>query len=296
MHDIRGKRREGMRTIRTLRITTTCAYLLAWGQLAQADTALLGNMQADRILFLGNSICLAPPGGTWPNNWGASASARDKDYVHLLTNKIEAATGGSLAIAPPSVDYVRWYYGNPLLNWDGNIINVADYFERNYNTWDNARIQNQLDLHANIVVLQFGENMGGGTLTQFSSALKSMLTALKNSSNPNIFVTSGILGTDTNVDAIKRQLCGEDPTHRVFVDLSTIWANASTHGDYDHPNDAGMALVANTLFDAMVVHAVPEPNSIVLLGAAAIGLCAYAWKRRSGKCSYKVEEAVCRTR
>lgn len=278
VQDIQRKNREGMRTIGSLRIMMTCACLFACGWLASADGAQLGNMQADKILFLGNSICLAPPGGEWENNWGASASALDKDYVHLLTSRINAATGGSLTVAPPSADYVRWYYNNPLLNWDGNVVNMADYFERNFNTWDNARIQNQLDWKANIVVVQVGENMANGTVAQFKTALADMLTGLKNSSNPHIFVTSNILGANPDLDEIKRQMCADDPTHRVFVDLNSVWTDATTHGDFAHPNDKGMALVADKLFAAMATHSVPEPNSAVLLGAATIGLCCYAWK------------------
>ena len=96
-----------MRIICNLRIAAVCASVSAIGLLAQADIVHLGNMKAERILFLGNSICLAPPGGSWTNNWGASASAQDKDYVHLLTSRINAATGGSLTVAPPSVAYQR---------------------------------------------------------------------------------------------------------------------------------------------------------------------------------------------
>jgi hypothetical protein len=244
------------------------------------EGAQLGSMKADKILFLGNSICLAPPGGSWTNNWGASASAQDKDYVHLLTSRINKATGGSLVVSPPSAAYRRWYYGDPLLNWDGNILNMADLFERNFNTWDNGRIQKQIDAKPDIVVLQLGENMANGTNDQFKTALNDLLIGLKNSSNPNIFVTSGILSTDPTVDKIKRDLCAEDPTHRVFVDLSAIWADATTHGDYAHPNDKGMAIVADKLFDAMTTHAVPEPRSAVLWSMALIALAFYGWKRR----------------
>lgn len=252
----------------------------AVGMLARADIAYLGNMKAERILFLGNSICLAPPGGSWTNNWGASASAQEKDYVHLLTSRINAATGGSMTVAPPSVAYERWYYGNPLLNWDGNILNVADFFERNYNTWDNARVQKQIDAKPDIVVLQFGENMQNGTNDQFRSALNTLMTGLKNSSNPHIFVTSGILGSDPAIDKIKRDLCADDPAHRVFVDMTSVQGYPFVAGSYAHPDDKGMEIIADTLFKAMTAHAVPEPKSAMLLGILLIGLCGYVWKQQ----------------
>ena len=71
----------------------------------------------------------------------------------------------------------------PTSNYEGNILNIADIFERNYNTWDNARIQPQLDAQPDIVVLQFGENLVNGDPGQLASALDSLLTELKNTSN-----------------------------------------------------------------------------------------------------------------
>jgi hypothetical protein len=78
--------------------------------------------------------------------------------------------------------------------------------------------------------------------------------------------------------------------------LNRVWTDAATHGDYAHPNDAGMAMIANTLFDAMATHSVPEPSSTAILGAAAIGLGGYALKKRNTKAPRTtVEEAACRT-
>jgi len=235
-----------------LLVIVTCACLFACGQLARVDAAQLGNMKADKILFLGNSISTCPP-----NWWGLSASTADKDYIHLLAQKINAATGGSLVLKQTSPAPDRWYHGNPLPNYNGNIINVADIFERNYNTWkDNARIQNQLDWKADIVVLQFGENMANGTIKEFEDALDIMLTGLKNSSNPHIFVTGFTLGKNLAVDAVKKKLCAKDPAKRVFVDLSGVGRNPANIGSHNHPSDAGMAEIADTLFKAMVTHSV----------------------------------------
>lgn len=258
-----------------LRIIAMCACLLACGLLARANGAQLGNMPANKILFLGNSItiCPQPDSADW---WGLSASTVAKDYAHVLTQRINAATGGSLTLTPPNPLPERWYYGNPMPVYSGNILNVADIFERNFNTWDNARIQTQLDAKPEIVILQFGENMGGGTMDQFKVALDTLLTGLKSSSNPHIFVTSHILGENAVVDTIKRDLCAEDPTHRVFVDLNAVWEDAANHGLYAHPNDAGMAAVADTLFSVMV----PEPSAIVLSLSALVATLGYAWKKR----------------
>ena len=81
-----------MRVISSLRIIAACACLLGTDLLARADTAQLGNMAAGSILFLGNSItfCPQPDATEW---WDLTASAPDKDYAHLLAQRINAATG-----------------------------------------------------------------------------------------------------------------------------------------------------------------------------------------------------------
>ena len=240
--------------------------------------AFLGNMKADRILFIGNSVTLHGPYNVWNEDahWGMAASEESKDYVHLLTSKIDAATGGSLELPNPTVVPPRWFYGDPLPNYAGNIINIADVFERNYDTWDNARLQNQIDAQPDIVVLQFGENLADGTLRQISQALNELLDGLKNSSNPNIFITSSILEPNLTLDAFKRQACAADPDHLVFVDLNGIVDNSGVAG---HPSDAGMQTIADTLFDAMTTHSVPEPGVLTVL-LSGCGLLSLMIRRR----------------
>lgn len=275
-----------MKTVGILGIITVSACLGAWSQGAQAGTAALGGMKAGSILFLGNSITFCPQ-ETSTDWWGLSASTPDKDYAHLLAQRINSASGGSLAIVPPSPHQGdannRWYTSYGLPNYSGNILNMADIFERNFNTWGNARIQNQLDLRPDIVVVQLGENLANGTNEQFGVALDSLLGSLRDSSNPNIFVTGYILGANPAVDAIKRGICQEDPAHRVFVDMSAINGDAAYMGDHDHPSDAGMAFIANTLYGAMAAHSVPEPGSAALSFIAIIAVLAYGWNhlRRS---------------
>jgi hypothetical protein len=144
----------------------------------------------------------------------------------------------------------RWYYGNPpLALGDANVLNIADLFERNYDTWENSRIQRQIDGKPDIVVLQFGENMVPGDMEKFKVALETLMTGLKTSSNPRIFVTSFILGSNPAIDKIKRQVCDEDPSRRVFVDLAA--AHVDTSGAAGHPGDAGMKTIADTIWKAV---------------------------------------------
>ncbi len=282
-----------MRFSCNLQIILISTCLLVVALLSQAEAVQLGNMPANKILFLGNSItfCPQPNSEDW---WGLTASDPEHDYAHLLTQKINAATGGSLSIVVPNppqgtppeggTGETRWEPGDPLPNYTGNIINICDIFEQSFDTWENARIQNQLDGQPDIVVIQFGENMiwQNRTLEQFRTAFRTMLTGLKNSSNPHIFVTSHILGPYPAEDEVKRQLCAEDPTHRVFVDLGVLYQNPSVNFEstYGHPSDQGMAVIADTIFSAMETHSVPEPGSVTLLTIGTLTGLAYALRKR----------------
>ena len=133
---------------------------------------------------------------------------------------------------------------------NANIVNIADIFERQYATYSAARLQQQIDWKPDVVVLQFGENIPPQTFDAvvFKKSLKQLVADFQNSGNPNIFMTGYILGSNAVVDDIKRQVCAEDKTHRVFVDLSRVWPDPATHGEFGHPNDKGMAMVADLLF------------------------------------------------
>jgi alpha-galactosidase len=216
-------------------------------------------MKADRVLFLGNSICLVPPGPNWPNNWGLTASALDKDYVHLLAKAIEARTGSKLRLV--ATDPAIKNPDGSIVTGNANIVNIADIFERQYATYSAARLQQQIDWKPDVVVLQFGENIPPQTFDAavFKKSLKQLVADFQNSGNPNIFMTGYILGSNAVVDDIKRQVCAEDKTHRVFVDLSRVWPDPVTHGEFGHPNDKGMAMVADLLFRAMAAHLTSQP-------------------------------------
>ena len=268
-----------------------CVALCGLVDQTETRAATLGDINADSILFLGNSITLHGPYVTWlPDaHWGMAASEESKDYVHLLTSQINAASGGAMQVAHDDPLPGRWYPNDPLPGYVGNILNIGDIFERNYDTWDNARIQNQINAQPDIVVLQFGENLAGGTDPQLATALDTMLTGLKNASDPYVFITSSILGTQPNVDAIKQLACAADPGKRFFVDLN---GKVDNTGAANHPSDAGMQTIADTIFDIMLNGNPTQPWTLNIdlngrsltsqttptyTGAAVVGTTADVW-------------------
>jgi hypothetical protein len=256
-YDVRGKMThegETVKRIGKLLVWAVCVCVGSQGGTARPAEIRLGNMKADKILFLGNSITAVPQRNVtiW---WGLSASTPAKDYAHLLAAAIDAKTGGKLTMIPTTAPTT-----NPdgsVEQCDSNVINVADVFERGYASYDASKIAKQLAWKADIVILQFGENIPPATFHAdvFWQSLKKLMADLKESSNPHMFFAGYILGSNATVDEMKRKLCEEDPTHRVFVDLSSVGKDPSNIGEYGHPNDKGMALIADTLFSAILAHA-----------------------------------------
>ena len=228
------------------------------GGVASAAEPRLGNLKADRILFLGNSITAVPQRNE-PVWWGLSASTVAKDYVHLLVGALDAKTGGHLTLLPTTAP--TNHPDGSVEQCDANVINIADVFERGYASYNAAKIKKQLAWKADLVILQFGENIPAATFnaTVFKAALKRLVADLTESSHPHIFMPSYILGANPAVDELKRQVCAEDPTHRVFVELGSVAKDPANMGAYGHPSDQGMALIAKTLLQAIVAHSSTVP-------------------------------------
>ena len=160
---------------RLSRIQTSAVLLTLLFCAESAQAAMLGEMKADKILFLGNSITHHPPWPSisWTGDWGMAASEESKDYVHVLASSIAELTGSMPEVMAPINGYI---------------------FEQNYTTYDiAANLQEALDFQADIVVVALGENvatLNSQTQPQFASAFTNLLTTFKNNSNAEIFVRS----------------------------------------------------------------------------------------------------------
>ncbi|MEI6972267.1 MAG: beta-L-arabinofuranosidase domain-containing protein [bacterium] len=157
---------------------------------------------------------------------------------------------------------------------DSNVINIADVFERGYASYNAAKIAKQLAWKADIVILQFGENIPLATFNAdvFKTGLKKLVSDLKESSNPQMFVVGYILGANAAIDEIKRGVCAEDPTHRVFVDMSGVGKDPENMGALAHPSDKGMALIAETLMNAILAHSATVAAAPLSVSPPAAGI------------------------
>jgi hypothetical protein len=200
-------------------------------------------VKANRVLFLGNSITLHGPAPHigWSGNWGMAASAKDRDYVHLVLKAIAKAAGRE----PESL-----------------VANIAD-FERRFDTYDiESGLKRELAFKPDLVIVAIGENVPALTSAPARAAFKASMTRLlrklKQNSDPVIVVRS-CFWQDRAKDTILKQACEE--VGGVFVDigaLGKIEANAarserkfSHAGVAGHPGDRGMKAIADAILEAL---------------------------------------------
>ncbi len=202
-------------------------------------------MKADKILILGNSITTHPAleNSGWAGaDWGMAASAREKDYVHLLTKRFADIAGGK----PP----------------EAMVANIAD-FEREYDTYDiAAAFKKYAEFKADVVILAIGENVPELSSEEaqglYRDALRRLVALLREGNSPSMVMRSSFWPAGTR-DEIMRQVCAE--SGGIYVDISHLGADESNHAYSEHafqradvgshPGDKGMASIADAIWDAI---------------------------------------------
>ena len=207
------------------------------------DGLKVGTLRVARILFLGNSITVHGPAPEigWTGNWGMAASARDRDYVHQLLDRISKAAGGTPKVM---------------------IRNIAD-FERNLADFNiRQALEEELAFEADVVILAIGENAStpktDEARKQFVDALGDLLAQLGRHGHPKCFVRSQFWPDDEK-DRLLKQACVD--AGGIFVDLGKLGVDPANSarserriehaGVAGHPGDRGMAAIADKLWRAM---------------------------------------------
>lgn len=210
----------------------------AIGQNAKNQTAYDASKKGPRVLFVGNSITLHGPRPQigWTNNWGMAASARDKDYVHVLQKKIAAVQPeAQCCLLQVAGTLERAFY-----NEDWNC-------ERNFK-W--AR-----EFKPDVIVLFFGANVPRDydtgvrkTARSFGDAVDSFLEYLNPDGKALVLISQGFYvrpKLDEEKAAVaKKRGC-------VFVNMEDIRSRKDTHGRYNHPGDLGMQMIADRFWENM---------------------------------------------
>jgi len=206
------------------------------------DGKLRTDVDASRVVFLGNSITRHGPAPNigWNDDWGMAASARDKDYVHLV-----AAGLARLARKAPEIRFA----------------NIAD-FERNLATFDlDAKLKAELDFKQTLVVVAIGENVASlqtdDAKAQFKSSLGRLLGKFKGGSTT--LLVRSCFWADPAKDGILRQACQD--AGGIFADIGALGKDETNYaraerkfehaGVAAHPGDKGMKAIADAILAAL---------------------------------------------
>lgn len=207
------------------------------------DELRVGKLRVDKVLFLGNSITLHGPAPHigWTGNWGMAASDPEKDYVHLLLDRITRAAGGEPRVM---------------------VRNIAD-FERGLGAFDiREKLKDELAFRPDVIIVAIGENASSPKTdearAEFSAAFTSLLTELRQHGQPAIIVRSQFW-PDGEKDPLMKKASDEAGVR--FLDISQLGSDATNFaraerriehaGVAGHPGDKGMKALADALWDAL---------------------------------------------
>lgn len=205
---------------------------------------------AVRILIIGNSILKNGPKAEigWAGNWGMAASAEDKDFVHILMDRI------STKIDRP-VEFM--------------IHNMA-FWE---NTWSVIRHDIPLvtfarDFNPDIILSCISENTGlhdhqvAGYKEKYREMISIIACGADGEGDADVIVRGSFWTINANTDLALSEVATEEGYPYVRCDfLGTERANQAWEADYylgpdpvqdsvfNHPSDAGMQAIADEIWN-----------------------------------------------
>lgn len=206
------------------------------------DAKLRTDVDASRVLFLGNSITRHGPAPKigWNDDWGMAASAKEKDYVHLVAAGLAALAGKA-----PDIQFK----------------NIAD-FERGLATYDiDAALKPEFEFKPTLVIVAIGENVAAlqtdDAKAQFKSSLEKLLAKIRKSGAA--LVVRSCFWADAAKDGILQEDCAG--AGGIFVDIGALGKDESNYarserkfehaGVAAHPGDKGMKAIASAILAAL---------------------------------------------
>lgn len=208
-----------------------------------------------KILFLGNSITLHSPAPNigWHGNYGMAASCEENDYVHQLCKKLEDAGK------------------HPLIR----VRNVAD-FERDPDGIGADWFADDLAFAPDVVILRISENTPDDKLDAFAAGYEALIRKFSEKPSCRVFAVGPFWQRDT-ADTLIREAAAATGVH--YLSLSALYGQDQykalgqfEHGGVAaHPSDAGMAAIADIIFEGMkaaglltgaVIAPMPAPEAV----------------------------------
>lgn len=195
-----------------------------------------------KVLFLGNSITRHAPAPQigWDYDWGMSASAEDRDYVHVAVKMLEERFGEIDYCTACCADWERNHHRLELLD-----------------NWREAR-----DFEADIVVCRLGENVNthedNPEFCNFATHLDAMIKYFCKKPDTRVIVTE-LFWPKEILDTPIRQVAMDNNYDFVRLnDLGTKDENMAVDGRFwhrgvsIHPNDLGMQRIAERIVECIL--------------------------------------------
>lgn len=187
-----------------------------------------------RVLFVGNSITKHAPRPQigWERDCGMAASCLEKDYVHLLVKRMQAY--------------------DPNLSF--GIAQVAQYARTFFEKRACEDYQPAADFHANLVIFFYGANVSKDYDTMqappktFEEAYEDMRNLVTHNGTAHAFHAMGFY-IRPRLEEEKTAVAAKygDP----YIDIDDIRVREDTHGEFNHPSDLGMQLIADRFWTAI---------------------------------------------
>ena len=214
----------------------------ARGQLSPSDFIKFDfpNNNGIRVMFVGNSLTLhgIRPQIGWYHEWGMAASAKDKDYVHLLETNIKQMDPNATFCICQVAEWERCYK-------EGSAI-LSQYEQaRNFN--------------ADLIILRFIENVpeNGYESDTFLRELDALVNYLNGTGTAKLIITTGfwkhpgdndirIYAKEKGISCIELGDLGEQDQMKAI-------GLFEHNGVANHPGDKGMTAIASRIMEAVLL-------------------------------------------
>lgn len=190
-----------------------------------------------RVLVVGNSIMSHAPDASigWNNFCGMAASAPEKDFMHILTERLRQLN--------PQVD-VRMVSGGD--------------FERGYWTYNLDNLDESLRFLPDLVIVRIAENIAEGTVEPKNLAYfyQKLLEKVTGSASDVQVVCTTSFWNQPQANAVIRRVATQKGYP--IAEISTLFGKPeylatqyTNTGVAAHPNDAAMQKIADLIWQAL---------------------------------------------
>ena len=187
-----------------------------------------------KILFIGNSITWHPVKEEigWLNEWGMAASCEDKDFVHLIMDKVR--------VSHPDAEYkIAW----------------AVAWEREY--WDAVHLvafREYLNFKPDIIIIKIGENSSPQSNDEYpyEHYFKQLIDYINPEQKSKVIVCTGFWKRGVLDEAVRKTAAelGYPLVELNHLDTDDMKAyyTYGIGGPAHHPGDKGMKAIADEIY------------------------------------------------